>query len=445
MVYNPPHFRNQNKEDFQMSNSIVSIPDFRSLIKEVAEEPEKVFDLLKIDMRRSFERAVSELIKAELTSFLGRERYERYPAKKVEAEGEDGKAGDLTNYRNGYYSRTYTVKNVGTLKVQISRDRLGKFNSRLINKYERYDRSLEKDLGLIFLSGLSTRGISLISKSLLGRKISASEVSRVNAELLTGIEGWRLRPLHEEKIKYIYVDGVNFSMRVKSDGKRSIERIPMLVSIGVNERGRRMFLGIQQGDKDSASTWREIFKDLKSRGLDHTLVKLGIMDGLPGLEKVFREEFPQAKVQRCQVHAARNVLTKTPKKMKHEVADRLRDIFYASNKENAVKYYEVFVDKYEAGIPSAVQSLKNSIESCLTFFSFPEEDWRSLRTTNAIERVNKEFKRRTGPMEILAGEKSAYRLLCFIALKMELHWRSAPFGKENLPALENFKKFTQNT
>lgn len=410
-------------------NNIVSLPDVKLIFKEIMAEPSKMFDLLRIDLKSICEQTLSELIKSELTQFLGREKYCRLPF---------SSNGQAQNYRNGYYTRSYTVKNVGNLKVQVPRDRLGKFNSGIINKYERYEKSLEKDLALMFLSGLSTRSISQISQSLIGRKISASEVSRVNEKLLTGLEAWRERSLQDYEIKYIFVDGVNFDMRIE----RSIEKVPMLIAIGVTETNQRLFLCIQQGDKDSATTWREIFKDLKNRGLAYNRVQLGIMDGLPGLEKVFKEEFPNSKVQRCQVHVARNVLTKVPKKMKGVVADRLRDIFYASNKERALERYRAFLTDYEKITPSAVKSLKNSIEACLTFFSYPSEEWRSLRTTNCIERVNKEFKRRTKPMEILAGEKSAYRLLCFIALKMELNWRSAPFGKENLPAIE---KFTQNT
>jgi putative transposase len=410
-------------------NNIVSLPDVKSIFKEIMSEPSKMFDLLRIDLKSICEQTLGELIKSELTQFLGREKYCRFSF---------SPNGQAKNYRNGYYTRSYTVKNIGNLKVQVSRDRLGKFNSGIINKYERYEKSLEKDLALMFLSGLSTRGISLISQSLIGRKISPAEVSRVNEKLLTGIEAWRERSLHDFKIKYIFVDGVNFDMRVE----KSIEKVPMLIAIGVTESNQRLFLCIQQGDKDSATTWREIFKDIKNRGLAYNRVQLGIMDGLPGLEKVFKEEFPNSKVQRCQVHVARNVLTKVPRKMKGVVADRLRDIFYASKKERAIEHYRAFLTDYEKITPSAVKSLKNSIEACLTFFSYPSEEWRSLRTTNCIERVNKEFKRRTKPMEILAGEKSAYRLLCFIALKMELNWRSAPFGKENLPAIE---KFTQNT
>ena len=181
---------------------------------------------------------------------------------------------------------------------------------------------------------------------------------------------------------------------------------------------------------------KEIFKDAKTRGLDPARIQLGIMDGLPGLEKVFKEEFRKAKVQRCQVHVARNVLCKVPRKMKQKVADSLRDIFYAPSKKKSLEQYESFVEKYQPEIPSAVKSLSNSIHSCLSFYSFPKEEWISLRTTNVIERVNKEFKRRTKSMEILAGEESAYRLLCFVALKLELNWISAPLGRNNLPVLE---------
>ena len=137
-----------------------------------------------------------------------------------------------------------------------------------------------------------------------------------------------MRDLSQEPVKYLFVDGVNFHMRVG----RSIEIVPVLVAIGVTERGHKLVLGLQAGDKESASSWREFFKDLKVRGLDSRKVTLGIMDGLSGLETVFEEEFPKAKVQRCQVHVARNVLAKVPKKLKQAVADDLRSIFYASIK-----------------------------------------------------------------------------------------------------------------
>lgn len=402
-----------------------NLPELKSIFKEIMKEPEKMFDYFRLDLKEACENAVSRLIELELTSSLEREKYERTRRESV-------------NHRNGYYERQYTVKNFGNLKIKVARDRKGIFQSKLIAKYDRYEKAIEKDLAIMFLSGMSTRNISLVSKTLIGRSISATEVSKANQELLSGIDRWRLRQLNDLRIKYMMIDGVFFDMRQNKE----VSKVPMLVVLGVTDDNKKVFLTIQQGDKDSASTWREVFKDLKSRGINKDSIQLGVMDGLPGLEKVFTEEFPSAKIQRCQVHVSRNVLCKVPQKQKEKVADQLRDIFYASGKDKAMEYFDRFVKEHENLLPSAVKCLKNSINRCLTFYSFPKEEWISLRTTNLIERVNKEFKRRTKPMEILAGEASAYRLLSFIALKMELNWRKAPLGRNNLPCLD---KFTQNT
>ena len=139
---------------------------------------------------------------------------------------------------------------------------------------------------------------------------------------------------------------------------------------------------------------------------------------------------------------ARNVLAKVPHKLKQPIADDLRSIFYASSKEKAETFYKGFVERWDKEVPSAVKSLSQSIDSCLTFFSFPEEEWISLRTSNVIERLNKEFKRRTKSMEILAGEAACYRLLAFISLKMELSWRTNRVGKvrPNLPLYAIYTK-----
>jgi putative transposase len=166
------------------------------------------------------------------------------------------------------------------------------------------------------------------------------------------------------------------------------------------------------------------------------------MDGLTGLEKVFHEEFPRARIQRCQVHVARNVLAKVPRTLKQSVADDLRSIFYASSHKKANEFAVSFARKWEKKIPSAVKWLSNSLESCLSFYAFPEEEWISLRTTNVIERLNKEFRRRTKPMEIVAGENAWYLLLAFISIKIEASWRSTKIGKVR-PNLPLYKKFTQ--
>lgn len=409
--------------DLKVINAVV--PVTKESFQTVMANPEQLFEMMQIDFKQIAEMTLSGMLREELTAFLGRQPYARAECAEK-------------NSRNGYYTRKYAVKNLGELDVKVPRDRKGEYQTQVLEKYQRYDQSLKRDVCMLFLSGCSTRGIELMSETLLGRRISRGEVSEVNQEMLDGIDKWRSRDLSALKIKYMFMDGVFFKMRVE----RKIERIPMLIIIGVTEENRRVFLAIQQGDKDSAGTWREIFRDMKSRGLDAPTVKLGVMDGLPGLDKVFSEEFSGAKVQRCQVHVARNVMCKVPKAAKQKIGDSLRSIFYASSRQLAREQYEKFFIEYEAAYPSAVKCLGNVLDDCLTFMSFPQEDWVSLRTTNPIERVNKEFKRRTKSMEILAGEKSAYRLLCFVALKMELYWQRSPTNRA--PNQFELPEFTQS-
>jgi len=409
----------------------ISVPEVVNIFKEIQEQPEKIFEMIRVEIRENVGEYLSELMKVGLTRFLGRESYER-----VESD---------VDHRNGSYGRHFTLKGIGEVGVKVPRDRDGNFKTQVIPRSKRYESELRQDLSMMFLTGVSTRTLSMMSKRLIGRKISPSEISNANKELIDAVENWRTRDLSKEPIKYVFLDGVNFDMRI--DG--SIEKVPVLVAIGVTETGHKRVLGFQAGDKESAPTWREFFKDLKKRGLDGSKMVLGVMDGLPGLEKVFKEEFLKAKVQRCQVHVVRNVLAKVPKKLKKAVADDIRSIFYASSKQKAMGFFDIFREKWQRDFPSAVKCLENSIEACLTYLMCPEEEWISLRATNIIERLNKEFKRRTKPMEIVAGENACYTLLAFICLKMELHWKSNPIGKvrKNLPFFKELveSNFTQKT
>jgi putative transposase len=410
----------------------MTVSEVTELFKEIQKQPDQLFEMIRTDIRETVGGYLTAMMNAELTQFLGRGPYKR---------GVD----QIVNHRNGAYPRGFTLKGVGEVKVKIPRDRRGDFKNHVIPRSKQFEEEISRDVSLLFLTGVSTRSLSIISERLIGRHLSHTEVSNANKELSEAVEKWRHRDLSGEVIKYIFVDGVNFHMRIK----KNIDTVPVLVAIGVTEKGYKLVLSFQSGDKETAGSWREFFKDLKSRGLNSQKVVLGIMDGLPGLESVFKEEFPGAKVQRCQVHVARNILAKVPKKHKQEVADDIRSIFYASSKKKSLEQVNSFHKKWEETLPSATSCLNRSIDSCLTFFKFPEEEWISLRTTNVIERLNKEFRRRTKSMEILAGETACYRILSFISLKMELYWRSNPVGKvcNNLPFFKKLVSgnFTQKS
>ena len=416
-----------------------SVSELMDLFNQVKKEPSKMFELIRTDVKEMVGNYISELLDIELKDHLKRDKYER---------------SDETdpNYLNGSYNRRFCIKSVGDTNITVPRDRKGSYKPQVLPRFKRYEirkqalikakplcllECIREDLTLMYLTGISTRSLSLLSNKLIGRKLSPQEISNANKELVHAVEKWRTRDLSSEDIKYIYLDGVNFSMRIKK-----IQTVPVLVAIGVDINGYRSVLGFQSGDKESASSWRQFFKDLKNRGLNGSSVRLGIMDGLAGLEKVFKEEFYNSEVQRCQVHLARNVLSKVPIKHKKEIADDLRSIFYASSKDKAMEFFKEFRNKYNGDFPSAVKSLSNSIDSSLTFFKFSQEDWISLRTTNIIERLNKEFKRRTKSMEILAGESSSYNLLAFISIKMEAAWAHNIVGKvkPNLPFFNKIKE-----
>lgn len=398
----------------------VNLPELREMAKKIPQlGVNGVMDLMKLDIKSQATDFINGLMDCEFELFLGREKYERLSGLEISEK----------HLRNGHYQRTFAVKGLGKLNVKVPRDRQGNYQTKVLEPYKRNEASIEEDVAVLYLLGQSTRSLALISERLLGTKISASKVSECSGRLIESVEKWRSRPL-TETFKYLYLDGTYFSMRID----KKIVKVCVLVVIGVDELGIKQVVALQAGDKESAGTWRQLFKDLKARGLNRHAIKLGIMDGLPGLEKVFKEEFPGAKIQRCQVHVARNIICKVPQNMKQKVADDIRSIFYASTKEKAMEFSALFKLKYEKDIPSAVKCLEASLESTLCYLSFPKEEWISLRTTNPIERLNKEFKRRTKSMEIVAGEASCYNLLAVISLRMEVYWKSHPITfQKSLP------------
>ena len=250
----------------------VSVSEAIALIKEVENVPAKILEYIGMNIQKEVGTFLTCLMDQELTHHMGREKYERKE--------------DATDYRNGSYSRTFCIKGIGDVKLKVPRDRDGDFQSQVLPRCQRYDERITEDIAAMYLTGISTRTLSLLSKRLIGRSLSPTEVSKASAELKQAVEKWRVRDLSREKIKYLFIDGVNFRMRIGA-----INLVPILVCIGVREDGTKLVLSLQAGDKESASAWREFFKDLKNRGLDGSLVQLGIMDGLTGLERFSRKSF----------------------------------------------------------------------------------------------------------------------------------------------------------
>jgi len=260
--------------------------------------------------------------------------------------------------------------------------------------------------------------------------VSAQEVSNALHTIVPAAKAFLDRRLDARKWMYLYVDGTNFRVRRSTVG---IE--PTLVVLGVDETGRKSVLSMVQGDKDSRVAWSAVFAELKDRGLDPSAVQAGIMDGLPGLGDAFLEAFPKATVLRCWVHKARNVMPHVPRRYQAAFQVAWNEIAYADGLDAARIALEQLRQAWRKNAPDALSCLERDVDALLAHYTFPREHWDALRTTNPIERVNKEFKRRSKSMEVVSGE-GLKAILAFTALRLEYGWLQTPITSNKLKSLK---------
>jgi len=394
-----------------MMKIVVRIADVIALAKRFEESPTVAMQEVVGQMRDGVREVLERVMKAELEVFLGR--------------------GDESgNKRNGFASRTFGIKGVGTVKLRVPRDRGGRFSSNIVPPHRRYDLATEKDVALLNLAGLSTRMLAQMSGALLGIRVSAAEVSNALHTIVPAAKAFLTRPLGDRKWIYLYVDGTNFRVR-----RSTVAIEPTLVVLGVDETGRKSVLSMIQGDKDSRRAWESVFAELKERGLDATCVRAGIMDGLPGLGAAFQEAFSNAKVLRCWVHKARNVMPLVPRRYQPGFQVAWNAVAYAENLEAARVAFNNLKATWKSHAGVAVERMEKDLDLLLAHYEFPPEHWDALRTTNPIERVNKEFKRRSKAMEVVSPTGLS-ALLAFTAIRLEYGWAQTPITSNKLSRLK---------
>jgi putative transposase len=386
---------------------VVKVKDAVALAKRFEASPREAMREVVQQMREGVRSTLEEVMEAEIELFLG----------------QDAEQG---NKRNGYASRTFGIKGVGAIQLRVPRDRAGRFKSHVVPAERHYDEELGQDLALLHLAGLSTRMLAHISGQVLGVKVSHTEVSQSLRTMVPGAKRFLERPLHDRRFKYLYVDGTFFSVR-----RTTVDKEPTLVVLGVDESDRRSILAMVQGDRDDVRAWRMVFARLKERGLDASAVELGIMDGLPGLATAFREAFLQARVARCWVHKARNVMPLVPRRYQAEFEGDWNAIAYAADGATARAAFAALKARWGKLCGDAVESMERDLEALLVHYEFPKVHWDALRTTNPIERINKEFKRRSKAMETL-GPEALKVLLAFTALRLEYGWATTPISSNKL-------------
>ena len=390
---------------------IIKVPEVVAAARRFEQSPRDAMRELVSHTRAGFASMLEQVMNAEIELFLGQ-------------------GAERENKRNGFTSRTYAVKGIGAVRVKVPRDRDGRFNSNVVPPRRRYDEDLARDIALLDLAGLSTRMVSHLSQRVLGMPVSPTEVSNALHQLVPGAKAFLNRRLDDRRFKYLYVDGTNFRVR-----RTTVALEPTLVVVGVDEMHRKSVLAAVQGDKEKKSTWAMVFHHLKERGLDASAVQLGVMDGLPGLADAFIEAFPAARVGRCWVHKATNVMPRVPKRYQAQFKLDWNAIQYAEGEAAARCAFGVLQARWSTVCPDAVDAIERDLGALLMHYRFPRDHWEALRTTNPIERVNKEFKRRSKAMEVVS-DNGLKVLLAFIALRLEYNWSTKPItnnGHVNLP------------
>ena len=357
---------------------------------------------------------------------------------KAEIELFLGQPDETGNKKNGYVSRSFGIKGIGQLKLRVPRDRAGRFSTNVIPANRHYDEETEKDLAMLNLAGLSSRMLAQLSSQLLGIRVSAQEVSNALHTIIPAAKAFLTRPLGDRKWMYLYVDGTNFRVR-----RSTVAKEPTLVVLGVDETGRKSVLSMVQGDKDNRRAWESVFAELKERGLDGSDVKLGIMDGLPGLADAFVNAFPTAGAARCWVHKARNVFPRVPHRYQAAFKADWDKVAYANGLDAARAQFEALKARWAKDAGDAVECMERDLDALLIHYAFPQEHWHALRTTNPIERINKEFKRRSKSMEVV-GPGGLKALLAFTALRLEWGWAIQPIGSNSYGHLTFNKKRSRN-
>ncbi|WP_145410815.1 IS256 family transposase [Paenibacillus xylanexedens] len=318
------------------------------------------------------------------------------------------------NSRNGHYSRSFQTQHGTIPALRVPRDRKGLFQTRLFEPYQRREGWLEEAIIHMYKGGMSTREVAKFIESMFGTHYSPTTISNITQTVMEDIETWQNRPL-EKRYSVIYLDGLYVKLK-----RNSVSSEAVYVVMGIDEKGIRQILGFYVGGHESSNGWREVLKDLHKRGA--TDVLLGAFDGLPGLEEAFREIYPKADVQHCIVHKVRATFPKIRVTDKTEFLDDLKQVYTAVDGDVARAIFDGFKDKWRKLYPKEVKSWEEQLPTLLTFYNYPVLTRPAIYTTNPIERMNKELRKRLKPMNSLTHIGAAEKIIYLQATDYNEKW-----------------------
>jgi len=350
---------------------------------------------------------LNQVLNAQASEQVGAQPYER--------------SDERRTYRNGYRERELHTR-VGTLQLFVPRLRNGEFSTELFQRYQRSEQALVLAMMEMVISGVSTRKVTAITEELCGTSFSKSTVSALCMALDPAVRAFRERPL-ENRYPFVTVDAIY--TKVRENGR--IRSKGLMIAIGINEQGYREVLGFCCADSETEAGWTAFFRELKDRGLSQ--VEMVVSDSHKGLVQAVKQCFQGAMWQRCQTHFSRNMLDVCPKKLQPEMKAALKSLYEADDRDTAVLLRDNMISRFRQEAPKAATLLEESFEDVLAVLNLPFLLRRRLRTTNGIERLNEEIRRRERVIRIFPNEESLLRLIG--ALLMETHdaWQS---GKKYL-------------
>lgn len=396
--------------------------------------PDALDDPLTSVLREGARRLLAQAVEAEAEAFLAAMSEERLA---------DGRARVV---RHGHGPERIIQTGIGPVPVKRAklRDRAAEasgedritFTSALLPKWARRTKSLDALIPVLYLRGISTGDFQEALGALLGRdapNLSPSVIGRLKEEWQGDYVRWQRRDLSARHYVYIWADGVYLQARMEDNAAC------MLVLIGATPEGRKELVGFQVGVRESAQSWRELLVDLKARGLS-ILPRIAVGDGALGFWKALEEIFPSTRHQRCWQHKVLNVLNKVPKSVQPNMKNDLREVRDAPDRATAEAAMAIFVDKYQAKYPKAVDCLTKDREALLTFFDFPAEHWDHLRTSNPIESVFATVRHRTVRTKGSLSHKTARLMVFKLVMAAAKTWRRLK-GENQLPMVVEGIKF----
>jgi len=379
----------------------------RSLEQGPGSLQEEIWSQFRAVLKKELKAMVEQALEEELTAHLAARSHER--------------TAERRGYRNGHYQRRLLTRHGEIPDLAVPRAEEGGMEFQTLGRYQRRQLEIDQILGQLFLAGISTRRLRQLSEALYGRRVSATTISKTTTHLAEELEQYRTAPIADEEVEFLFLDGI--TERVRELG---VERKILLCALGMTGAGKKRILDFRLVDAEDTASWKALLVELKARGLTGKHLRLITVDGCPGLLAALKEIYPFQKVQRCIAHRLRNVVVKLKRHQRGPVMAECKQIFAAASKKEAIRRFRAWAQRWQVEAERAVHCLEKDFYHLLHYYVFPPEQWKKIRTTNALERTFREYRRRTRPMQVFPNPESAERIYYGVTDYLNQNWEERP-------------------